>query len=154
MMDNPFRTTGLRHGADDPRGLRERIEAQLTERIDEALEMAALHLLVELRKRHDRPAPESDSREDRDEFVALTADLLDYLGEAFEAELNADQRRELDRARAGGADGRARGLRAQVFLSRQLPDYWQRFEAHRAAHAELRLAAPDRPGGFLKRLFR
>lgn len=154
MMDNPFRTTGLRHGADDPRGLRERIEAQLTERIDEAVEMAALHLLVELRKRHDRPAPEGDSREDRDEFAALTADLLDYLGEAFEAELNPDQRRELDRARAGGADGRARGLRAQVFLSRQLPDYWQRFEAHRAAHAGLRLAAPDRPGGFLKRLFR
>jgi hypothetical protein len=59
MMDNPFRTTGLRHGADDPRGLRERIEAQLTERIDEAVEMAALHLLVELRKRHDRPAPEA-----------------------------------------------------------------------------------------------
>jgi hypothetical protein len=152
-MDNPFHTTGLRHGADDPRGLRERIEAQLTERIDEAVEMAALHLLVELRKRHDRPAPESDSREDRDEFTALTADLLDYLGEAFEAELNADQRRELGLARAGGADARAQGLRAQVFLSRQLPDYWQRFEAHRAAHAERRLSAPDRPGGFLKRLF-
>jgi hypothetical protein len=153
MMDNPFRTPGLRHGADDPRGLRERIEAQLTERIDEAVEMAALHLLVELRKRHDRPAPESDSREDRDEFVALTADLLDYLGGAFEAELNADQRRELDRARAGGAWA-CPGSTPQVFLSRQLPDYWQRFEAHRAAHAELRLAAPDRPGGFLKRLFR
>ena len=152
-MDNPFRTTGLRHGTDDPRGLRERIEAQLTERIDEAVEMAALHLLVELRKRHDRPAPESDSREDRDEFAALTADLLDYLGEAFEAELNADQRRELGQARAGAADARAQGLRAQVFLSRQLPDYWQRFEAHRAAHAERRLSAPDRPGGFLKRLF-
>ena len=152
-MDNPFHTTGLRHGADDPRGLRERIEAQLTERIDEAVEMAALHLLVELRKRHDRPAPESDSREDRDEFATLTADLLDYLGEAFEAELNADQRRELGRARAEGADARAQGLRAQVFLSRQLPDYWQRFEAHRAAHAERRLSAPDRPGGFLKRLF-
>lgn len=152
-MENPFSTAGLRHGTDDPRGLRERIEAQLSERIDEAVEMAALHLLVELRKRHQRPAPESDSREDRDEFAALAADLLAHLGEAFETELTADQRRELDRARAGGGDARARGLRGQVFLSRRLPDYWQRFEAHRAAHAEARLTAPVRPGGLLKRLF-
>ncbi|HEY4908403.1 MAG TPA: hypothetical protein VIJ73_02805 [Methylomirabilota bacterium] len=152
-MDNPFHTTGLRHGTDDPRGLRERIEAQLTERIDEAVEMAALHLLVELRKRHGRPAPESDSRPDRDEFNALAADLLASLGEAFAADLGANQRRELDQASAGGADARARGLRGQVFLSRQLPDYWQRFEAHRAAHAEARLNSPDRPGGFFKRLF-
>jgi len=152
-MENPFRTTGLRHGADDPRGLRERIDAQLTDRIDEAVEMAALHLLVQLREHHDRPAPENDSREDRDEFAALAADLLAYLGKAFEAELTADQRRELDGARAGGSDARARGLRGQVFLARQLPDYWQRFEAHRAAYAEVRLASPHRPGGFLKRLF-
>lgn len=152
-MENPFRTTGLRHGTDDPRGLRERIEAQLTERIEEAVEMAALHLLVELRKRHERPAPESDSREDRDEFAMLAADLLAYLGKAFEAELSADQRRELDRARAAGADARARELRGQVSLSRQLPDYWQRFEAHRAAYSEARLTSYDRPGGLFKRLF-
>ena len=152
-MDNPFHTTGLRHGTDDPRGLRERIEAQLTERIDEAVDMAALHLLVELRKRHGRPAPESDSRDDRDEFNALAADLLAYLGEAFAAELDADQRCELDQVSAGGADARARGLRGQVFLSRQLPDYWQRFEAHRGAHAEARLNSPDRPSSFFKRLF-
>jgi hypothetical protein len=152
-MDNPFHTTGLRHGTDDPRGLRERIEAQLTERIDEAVEMAALHLLVEVRKRHGRRAPESDNRDDRDEFNALAADLLSYLEEAFTAELSADQRRELDQARAGGADARARGLSGQVFLSRHLPDYWQRFEAHRAAHAEARLSSPDRPGGLFKRLF-
>ena len=152
-MDNPFHTTGLRHGTDDPRGLRERIEAQLTERIDEAVEMAALHLLVELRKRHDRPAPESDSRDDRDEFTALAADLLAYLGEAFAAELGVDQRRELDNASAGAADARARGLSGQVFLSKRIPDYWQRFETHRAAHAEARLNSPDRPGGLFKRLF-
>src|SRR6266508_6834287 len=108
--------------ADDPRGLRERIDAQLTERIDEAVEMAALHLLVRLREHHGRPAPESDSREDRDEFAALAADLLAYLGEAYEAELSADQRRAFNGARAGGLDARARGLRGQVFLARQLPD--------------------------------
>jgi hypothetical protein len=157
-MDNPFGTSGLRHGTDDPRGLRERIDAQLTERIDEAVEMAALHLLVELRRRHDRPAPESESRDDRDEFAALAADLLAHLTEAFEAELAADQRDALDRACSEVADARARGLRGQVFLAQRLPDYWQRFEALRAAHAEARLTSlgrpsGDRPAGIFKRLF-
>jgi hypothetical protein len=151
-MDNPFKTTGLRHGTDDPRGLIERIDAQLAERIEEAVEMAALHLLVELRKRHNRPPPETDSRADREEFQALAEDLLAYLGRAFEAELAAERRSGLERARADGADPRARELRGQIFLARQLPDYWQRLETYRAAHAEAHLAAPPPPTGFLKRL--
>jgi hypothetical protein len=151
-MDNPFQTTGLRHGTGDPRGLIERIDAQLAERIEEATEMAALHLLVELRKRHNRPAPETDSRADREEFQALAEDLLAYLGRAFEADLAAAQRPSLERARAEGADLRARELRGQIFLARQLPDYWQRLETHRAAHAEAHLAAPPPPTGFFKRL--
>jgi hypothetical protein len=151
-MDNPFKTTGLRHGTDDPRGLIERIDAQLAERIEEAVEMAALHLLVELRKRHNRPAPETDSRADREEFQALAEDLLAYLGRAFEADLAAERRPGLERARAEGSDPRARELRGQIFLARQLPDYWQCLETHRAAYAEARLAAPPPPASFLKRL--
>ena len=151
-MDNPFETTGLRHTKGDPRGLIERIDAQLAERIEEAVEMAALHLLVELRKRHNRPAPETDSRADREEFQTLAADLLAYLGLAFETGLSSERRPDLVRARAEGADPRARELRGQIFLARQLPDYWQRLETHRAAHAEIRLAAPPPPTGFFKRL--
>ncbi len=153
-MDNPFETTGLRHAKDDPRGLIERIDAQLAERIEEAVEMAALHLLVELRKRHNHPAPETDSHADREEFQALAADLLGYLGRAFEAGLSSERRPDFVRARAEGADPRARELRGQIFLARQLPDYWQRLETHRAAHAELQLAAPPRSTGFFKRLLR
>ena len=149
-MDNPFRTTGLRHGTDDPRGLIERIDAQLAERVEEAVEMAALHLLVELRRRHDRRAPETDSRADREEFLSLAEDLFAYLGRAFEADLGAEQRAGLEEARAGGTDPRSRELRGQIFLARRLPDYWQRLEAHRAAHAEAHLAAP--PPRFLRRL--
>jgi len=59
----------------------------------------------------------------------------------------------LARAEAGGSGERDRALRGQVFLARQLPDYWQRFEAHRAAHATARLSAPPAPPGLLKRLF-
>ena len=152
-MDNPFHTKGLRHGSNDPRGLLERIDAQLGERIEEAVEMAALELLVELRKRHLRPAPASDSQADRDEFHALTGDLLGYLREAFATEIPAERRAALARAETSGSGERERALRGQTFLAKQLPDYWQRFEAHRAAHAEARLSAPPPPPGFLKRLF-
>lgn len=152
-MDNPFHTKGLRHGTNDPRGLLERIEAQLGERIEEAVEMAALELLVELRKRHERPAPAIDSQADREEFRALSADLLGYLREALTAEMPAERRAALAQAETSGSGERERALRGQVFLARQLPDYWQRFEAHRAAHAEARLSAPPPPPGLLKRLF-
>jgi hypothetical protein len=153
MTDHPFKTTGLRHGTDDPRGLMERIDAQLAERIEEAVEMAALHLLVELRKRHNSPAPETDSRSDREEFQALAGDLLTHLGRAFEAGLDAERRGDLERARAAGSDPRSRELRGQIFLARQLPDYWQRLETFRAAHAEAHLVGPPPASGFLKRLF-
>jgi hypothetical protein len=152
-MDNPFHTKGLRHGANDPRGLLERIEAQLAERIEEAVEMAALELLVELRKRHQRPPPASDSQADRAEFHALSGDLLEYLREAFTAEMPAEGRAALARGETSGSGERDRALRGQVFLAKQLPDYWQRFEGHRAAHATARLSAPPPPAGLLKRLF-
>ena len=152
-MDNPFETTGLRHAKDATRGLIERIDAQLAERIEEAVEMAALRLLVELRAHHHCPAPETDSRADREEFRALADDLLAYLGRGFEDGLSSELRPALERARVDGADARARELRVQVFLARQLPDYWQRFDTQRAAHAELKLAAPPPPAGLLKRLF-
>ncbi len=148
-MDNPFSPTGLRHGTDDPCGLLGRIEAQLGERIDEAVEMAALSLLVELRARHNRPAPENDSKADRDEFQALARDLLGYLREALAADISAERRAAMAEAEGREGNERARALRGQVFLARQLPDYWQRFETHRASHAAARLAAsPPKPGLF------
>lgn len=153
MTDHPFRTAGFRHAADDARSLIERIDAQLAERIEEAVEMAALHLLVELRKRHDRLPPETDNREDRREFQALARDLLAHLGRAFEAGLDAERLLELEEARKGVADAREGDLRVQIVLARQLPDYWQRLEEYRVAHAEARLSSPPSSTGFLKRLF-
>ena len=49
------------HQHGDTRGLLERIEAQLRERIEEAIEMAALKLMVDTRAQTGRPAPESTS---------------------------------------------------------------------------------------------
>src|SRR5438876_11109907 len=99
-MDNPFHTKGLRHGANDPRGLLERIEAHLAERIEEAVEMAALELLVELLKLHQRPPRASDSQADRAEFHSLSVDLLEYLREAFLVAMPARIRPRLARAKA------------------------------------------------------
>ncbi len=140
------------HQHDDPRGLIERIEAQLRERIAEAVEMAGLKLMVELRERGGRPAPETTSEADRREFEETAAALLRHLRDAFHDGLPADARAALEAAEAAPADSRQRLLAGQVFLARQLPDYWQRFESYRAAYFETRLSAPVPRAGWLGRL--
>jgi len=141
------------HQHGDARGLLERIEAQLRERIDEAIEMAALKLMVDARAQTGRPAPESTSAADRAEFESTARALLIRLRERFLAELPVDLRPQYDRAEAAAADDAARPLAGQVFLARRLPDYWQRFERYQQADAQDRLADPARPGGWLRRLF-
>ena len=42
---------------------------------------------------------------------------------------------------------------SQAFLAKRLPDYWQRFEAHRAAHAQARLSETVESAGWLRQLF-
>lgn len=140
------------HQHGDARGLVERIEAQLRERLEEAVEMAALKLMVDLRSETGRPAPESTSTADRAEFQAITRALLTRLRAAFLAELPGELRPRFDTVEAAAADEPARLLAGQVFLARQLPDYWQRFERYQRDDAEQRLAEARRPGWF-KRLF-
>ena len=144
--------SAFRHQHDDPRGLIERIEAQLRERIAEAVEMAGLKLMVDLRERAGRPAPETTSEADRREFLETAAALLRHLREAFHAGLPPEERAALEAAEAAPADSQDRVLAGQVFLARQLPDYWQRFESYRAAYFEDRLSAPAPRAGWLRRL--
>ncbi len=141
------------HQHGDPRGLRERIDGQLQERIEEAVEMAGLELLVALRKKQHRPAPEEHSGADRQEFEALAADLLASLRSALRGELSGVELTALDAAEASAGDVRPQVLAGQVFLAKRLPDYWQRFEAHRAAHAQARLSETVESAGWLRRLF-
>lgn len=142
----------FRHQHDDPRGLIERIEVQLRERIAEAVEMAGLKLMVELRERAGRPAPETASEADRREFLETAAALLGHLRDAFHAGLPPEKRAALEAAEAAPADPQYRMLAGQVFLARQLPDYWQRFESYRAVYYEARLSAPAPRAGWLRRL--
>jgi len=154
MTDAPFRGA-FPHQHHDPRGLLERIEAQLLERLEEALDMAGLKLMVDLRQRHGRPAPETSSEADRIELQQLVAELLAYLRSAFHAQLTAVDRTLLEQAEAAAAHReRERLLAGQAFLARRLPDYWQRFEVLEAAHARARLEAPAHKSGWLGRVFR
>lgn len=130
------------HQHDDPRGLLERIEGQLRQRIEEAVEMAGLKLMVDLRERHGLAKPATTSEADRREFESTAAALLRHLREAFHADLAADQRATLERLEATVDDPRERLLAGQVYLARRLPDYWQRFETYEKAFAEARLSAP------------
>jgi hypothetical protein len=154
MSSSPF-PGAFPHQHEDPRGLLERIEAQLRERIEEAIEMAGLKLMVDLRERHGLPKPETASEADRREFEATAATLLRHLRDAFHADLSVEQRGAIGRLEAGQSDPRERLLIGQVYLARQLPDYWQRFEAYRAGYAEARLSAPVHAprAGWLSRLF-
>lgn len=151
MTDAP-QSGAFPHQHHDPRGLVERIQAQLGERIEEAVEMAALKLMVDLRVATGRPAPESTSTADRAEFEAGSRALLGSLRDAYLAELPTDLRPSFDEAEAAAGDEPARLLTGQVWLARRLPDYWQRFERYQRQYAERRLADPSGPG-WLKRLF-
>jgi hypothetical protein len=134
------------HQHGDARGLMERIQAQLRERIEEAVEMAALKLMVDLRSGAGRPAPESTSIADLAEFEAGARALLAWVRDAYAAELPPDLRPPFDEVEAAAGDEPARLLAGQVWLARRLPDYWQRLERYQRRYAEQRLADPGGPG--------
>ena len=125
VTDGPF-PTSLRRNPDDPRPLIERIQAQLGERIEEAADIAELHLRA--------------------------LELLAGVAAAFRVELAGESRSALAAAERTATDERARLLAAQVHLARTLPDYWQRFEAHRAAYCQARLSAPTAPRSWIQRI--
>ena len=140
------------HQHGDARGLMERIQAQLRDRIEEAVEMATLKLMVDLRAARGHPAPETTSTADRAEFEAGSRALLTWLRDAYVAELPADLRPSFEQAEAAAGDEPARQLAGQVWLARRLPDYWQSFERYQRQYALRQLADPAEPS-WLKRLF-
>ncbi len=153
-MSTPFNTS-LRRDPNDPRGLAERIEALLRERIEEAVEFVCMDLLVQLRRAHSRPAPEAKSAGDRQEFEALVRELLRHLRTAFLEGLAPEDLQKVSHAEdAGGKEELPRLLAGQTALARTLPDYWQRFETLKTAFTHARLSTPPRRAGFLDRFGR
>ncbi len=140
-----------------------RIDAELRERLEEAIEFLCLDALVQRRRALGLPAPAADSARDRAEFAAQVRAFLERLG-TLAADLGPEQRQKVEAAERGTADETARLLAVQTVLARELPDYWQRFESARVAYTTARLGGlggPSRPPmdsggerrGLLGRLF-
>ena len=135
-----------------PADLAARIDRELRERLEEAIEFLCLDALVQRRRALGLPAPAADSARDREEFAAQVRAFLERLG-TLAADLGPEPRRKIETAERGAADETARLLAVQTVLARELPDYWQRFEAARVAYTTERAASGGERRGLLGRLF-
>jgi len=142
-----------RRDAGEPRDLSARIEAELRERIEEAVDFACLDALVERRRAHGLPAPVADSARDREEFARSVRAFLERLRDTFTAGLTPEQHAKVDAAAHAGGDATQRLLAVQVALAKELPDYWQRFEASRISYVRPAPASSGERRSLLSRLF-
>jgi hypothetical protein len=151
--------TSLRRGPTQPADLRTRIDAQLRERIEEAVDFVCLDALVQRRRVLALTPPSADNARDREEFTQSVRAFLAELYATIAATLGEEQRRAVAAAEREPGDEVERLLRVHVTLARALPDYWQRFEtmyasfvAERRDSAERQASGGERRG-LLGRLF-
>lgn len=106
-----------------------RIEFEVRERLEEAVDYVCLEALVRARRARGLPPPAADSGDDRRAYTDNVLTLLRRLGrELGPASTSGAPRPGIPVAQTVG-DEQARLIAAQVALARTLPDYWQRFEA-------------------------
>lgn len=149
-MSRPF-NTALRRGPDDPRDLVARVDAEIRDRLGEAVDFACLESMVSWRRTRGQPPPAADNARDRAEFDRRVETFLGRLADAMVGALDAEQQRTLAEAGRAAGDRLGQLIAVQVVLAKRLPDYWQRFEQIRDAHAAEAddATAPsgrDRPG--------
>jgi hypothetical protein len=136
----------FRH-ADRSHDLRTRIEHEVRERLEEAIDFVCLEALVNARRARGAAAPVADNAADRAEYQAHVSAFLRLLA----AELRASSAAAPSATAPDAAD--AHLLARQVTLARTVPDYWQQFETLSARY----LAEPSTSGGerrgLLARLF-
>ena len=123
-----------------------RIDAGIRERIEEAVDDACLSALVQARAAAGAPAPLADNADDRAEFQHLVRDFLVRLRDDIPA------RSTRSGAGASSDADTAPLINAQVALAKEIPDYWQRFDAVRAAYVEELMASGRERPGLLRRL--
>jgi len=130
-----------------------RIDLEVRERLEEAVDYVCLEALVRTRRARGLPPPAADSPADRRAYEANVLAFLRLLRQEVTASLSPEQQQKLARSATTPDDEQARLLAVQVALARLLPDYWQRLEAISTRY----LAEPDAPsrgeGGLLARLF-
>jgi hypothetical protein len=104
-----------------PRDLLSLIEAELRERLEEAIDHACLDAIVTARRAAGARLPIADDARDREEFTATVRALLVRLRDEIPA----------DASEAAEGDEEWRLLAVQIGRAKALPDYWQRFDAVR-----------------------
>jgi hypothetical protein len=120
-----------------------RIEFEVRERLEEAVDYVCLDALVRSRRAHGLPPPAADNPDDRQAYTVNVLAFLGLLRRELVAELRAEERRKVLDSASGAGDEQAQLIAVQVALARLLPDYWQRFDAIQARY----LAEPAESGG-------
>ena len=155
-MSRPFNTS-LRRGAGEPPDLIARVDAEVRDRIGEAVDFVCLEAMVQSRRAGGLPAPVADSAPDRAEFDRRVDTFLARLGDAMLPALDTEQRQSLAASEHAAGDRLDQLIAVQLRLAKLLPDYWQRFEQVRVAYAQgagepAPASGRDRPG-WLDKLF-
>jgi hypothetical protein len=129
-----------------------RISAGIRQRIEEAVEVACLDILVNVRRSQGLPAPAADRDDDRAEFDQIVRQLLTRLQTHLVAPLDDSLRSKITQVERNAAEPVEKLMAVQVALARELPDYWQRFDAIRTDYAAERSSGRESSGLF-RRLF-
>ena len=119
----PFRHPDRAHD------LSTRIDMEVRERLEEAVDFVCLEALVQERRQRGLPPPAADNNADRRDYQTNVSAFLTLLQRELTTHLTADQRKRLGATTAGPRDGEKTLVSTQVALARLLPDYWQRFDA-------------------------
>jgi hypothetical protein len=127
------------------------IDAELRDRLEEAVDHGCLEAIVSARRASGAPAPRPDDIRDREEFTATVRALLERLRDEIPADAN-EVVRETSTEDAG-ADEEWRLLALQIARAKTLPDYWQRFDAVRMRFTADYVSSGGARRGVLGRLF-
>jgi hypothetical protein len=152
MSDSLFGTS-LRRDPNQPADLSARIDAQLRERLEEAVDFVCLGALVQRRRALALPPPSADNTRDREEFTQSVHAFLVELQATIVPGLEEAARRKVAAAEQAPGDEMQRLLGVHVVLARELPDYWQRFETAGTAFTAARASSGRERGGLLGWLF-
>ena len=117
-----------------------RVDAEVRQRLEEAVDYACLEAMVAARRARGLPPPITDNADDRREFEHGVLAFLSRLERELAPLATSPPRLPRGADESDGETGRL--LAVQVTLAKSLPDYWQRFDTVRAAW----LADGGRPG--------
>lgn len=135
----PFRHPDRSHD------LATRIEYEVRERLEEAIDFVCLEALVKTRRDAGGPAPAADNPADRAQYEAHVSRFLRLL----DTEVRATSATPPSAVDAPDA----RLLARQVSLARTVPDYWQQFETLSARYLAEPSTSSGERRGLLARLF-